>query len=339
MSARSGSTRKQTFVVLCVFAAPACAVAIEDPVANVEIAPTAGLGGALSGAAGLGGSAGVGGALGGGTGGTSGTGGGSAGRGGTSAGMGTTGGAGGSVSGTGGGAGVGGASAGTSALGGKGGKGGAGGTSGTSGASGKGGTSGTSGKGGAGGSGGTGTVGDGCAELSVPLNAANDKAHFTISLTGAADLSDPGTTISLRIYVEAGTGGRIFAYAQDSEFDFLAPATRPLLADQSGWVTLTWNIAAEPAAMSGMSKANVTRIGIEIQAAPSMTWSNPTVVYVDSITVDSTPALSFGFGMRSTVSTAMNQTTDPTGTTLWLNAGSTDTTATGTTLGWVDSCP
>lgn len=322
MSASRGWSRKQTFVVVSLFAAPACAMATEEPVTGIEIPSNAGLGGELAGTSGIGGS--TGGGSGGGVGGTGG-----AGKGGTNA-AGASGATSSAGSGTGGGgSGVGGAPGGTSSLGGKGG------------GAGQGGTTTTGGKGGTGGAGGASSEMSGCAELSVPLNAANDKAHFTISLTGAADLTDTGTTISLRVYVEAGTGGRIFAYAQDSEFDFLAPAamTRPLLAEQNGWVSLTWNIAAEPAAMSGMSKSSVTRIGIEIQAAPSMTWSNPTVVYVDSISVNSTPALSFGFGMRGTVSTATNQTTDPSGQTLWLNAGSTDTTAAGSTLRWVETCP
>jgi len=256
--------------------------------------------------------------------------------GGASAGMGAAGATGGAGNGAGG-AGAGGASAGTTALGGNAGGSGKGGAAATGGQAGAGGNAGTGGKAGTGGAGGT--EANGCAELSVPLNAADDKAHFTISLSDAADLSDPGTTISMRVYVEAGTGGRIFAYAQDSDYNFLGPADRPLLADQDEWVTLTWNVAAEPAGSSGIAKGSITRIGIEIQGAPSMSWSNPTVVYVDSISVNTTPALSFPFGTSGTVSTATNQTTDPSGQVLWLNAGSTDTTASGTTLDWVATCP
>ena len=147
-----------------------------------------------------------------------------------------------------------------------------------------------------------------------------------------------GTTISLRIYVQAGSGGRIFAYAQDSSFNFLGPANKPLLASQSGWVTLTWDVAAEPTVSPAITKTDVKRIGIEIQAAPSSSWSNPTVVFVDSISVN-TPNLSFPFGSSSTVSTATNVTSDQSGQVLWINNGSSDTTATGTALTWVATCP
>lgn len=179
--------------------------------------------------------------------------------------------------------------------------------------------------------------GMGCAKLSVPLNGANDKAHFVVSLRSPADLSAAGTTISLRVYVEAGAGGVILAYAQDSSFNFLGPATKPLLAEQSGWVTLAWDIGAEPAAQTGIMKRSVSRIGIEIKAAPSATWSDPTVVYVDSISVDA-PALSFPFGTMATVS-ATAQSSDVTGQVLWLNSGTSDTTATGSKLSWVATCP
>jgi hypothetical protein len=228
------------------------------------------------------------------------------------------------------------------AMGGKGGatSGGTGGNAGNGGSgAGSGGNGGSGGKGGTG-TGGSGTTANGCAELSVPLNGTMDKAHFTISLNSPADLGSPGTTMSLRIYVEDGEGGRIFPYAQDADYNFLGPATadRALLAEQQGWETITWNVAAEPAGTSGIDKSNITRIGIEIQAAGSTSWSNPTIVYVDSISVDD-PALSFGFGMSSSVSTATNQTTDPNSQVLWLNADSADTTATGSEASWVATCP
>jgi len=206
-----------------------------------------------------------------------------------------------------------------------------------------GGRSATGGRVGRGGSGmGTGAVagtgsGMGCAKLSVPMNAATDKAHFVVSLRSDADLSAPGTTISLRVHVEDGKGGVILPYAQDSAFNFLGPATKPLLAEQSGWVTLEWDIGAEPAAMSGIMKRSISRIGIELKAAPSATWSNPTVVYVDAISVN-TPALSFPFGTTGTVS-ATAQSSDVAGQVLWLNSGASDTTATGSKLSWVADCP
>jgi len=356
--------RRNAFALSSVLGALACAKAVDDPLENIEVPPIGGAGVATAGAmaaGAAGGAMGSGGATGGAGGvgaagqtaaGTAGMGAGGMGAGGVgaggvgAAGMGTagmglggagTGGAGKAGADTGGaGAAMGGAGqSNTSGSSGKGGASGATAGGGNGGAAGKGGTSGS---GGLAGSGGTNTTAEGCARLSVPLNGASDKAHFTISLTNVADLSDSGTTISMRIYVQAGSGGTIFPYAQDPDFNFLGQDDRPLLADQDGWVTLRWNIAAEPNVTPAIDKSNVRRIGIEINAAPSMNWSNPTVVFVDSISVNS-PALSFPFNTSGTVSTSTNQTSDPSSQVLWLNSDSSDTTASGTALSWVDTCP
>jgi len=355
----NGWSRKNALAVHSALWALACARAVEDPVEYIEAppigaagTPTAGAmatgsagaamggGGAIGGGGGAGGAGiagtGIGGAgmAGAGTAGAGRAGAGTAGAGMGGAGMAGAGAAGGNSGGAG--AATGGAGQGnTSGSSGTGGSSGATAGRGNGGAAGKGGASGS---GGLAGSGGTSTTADGCARLSVPLNGANDKAHFTISLTNVADLSDAGTTLSMRIYVQAGTGGTIFPYAQDPDFNFLGQDDRPLLADQDGWVTLRWNIAAEPNVTPAIDKSSVRRIGIEINAAPSMSWSAPTVVFVDSISVNS-PALSFPFNTSGTVSTATNQTSDPNSQVLWLNSDSSDTTASGTALSWVDTCP
>jgi hypothetical protein len=370
-----GGWPKRDALLLCsAFVMPACAIAIDDPVPEAALPPvgtggdaaagvtatagslnaggSAGMGGKGAGTAGAGkggmepSNAGMSGAGAGGAGGGR-AGAGGAGKGGTGMAGDDAGGAGGTTSGAGGSSsgkgGAGGSSSGKGgAGGGSSGKGGAGG-----GSSGKGGSAGsTAGTGGKGGNGSGGTTGgtggddeaEGCARLSVPLNGANDKAHFTISLSNAADLSDPGTTISMRIYVEDGSGGVIFAYAQDGDYNFLGPDDRPALEDQAGWVTLDFDIAAEPNANPPLDKSSVQRIGIEINAESSTDWSNPTIVFVDSISVSST-MLSFPFNTSSTVSTSTNQTSDPSSQVLWINADSSDTTASGTALSWVASCP
>jgi len=186
----------------------------------------------------------------------------------------------------------------------------------------------------AGGAGGANQTASGCAKLSVPLDATSDKAHFVITLASTADLS--GATISMRFYVQAGQGGAIFNYVQDSgTYHFLGvpEAKRQSLSGASGWSTVSWDVGAEPAsAGTGLVKTSIKSIGIEINAQPSSAWSNPTVVYVDSITVQS-PALSFTFDAASSVST--NNTTG----TLWLNSNSQDTTASGSAVTWQATCP
>lgn len=188
--------------------------------------------------------------------------------------------------------------------------------------------------GGTGGSGGAIQTATGCAKLLVPIDDTSDKSHFVITLASSADLS--GATISMRLYVQAGQGGTIFNYVQDSgTYHFLGvpAAKRQPLSSASGWTTLSWNVGAEPDADgTGIVKTSIKSIGIELNAQPSATWSNPTVVFVDSISVTS-PSLSFPFDAASSVST-----TNTNGA-LWLNGNSSDTTATGSAVSWQATCP
>jgi len=323
---------------------------------------TGGSGGASgSGAAGKGGNAGMpqvsgssGSAGNGGTGGTGGSGGRSTGgSAGTPDGGRTQGGAGGAGGGTGGGdmGGEGGEMGGEAGM-----SSGAGGTSGVGGVAGSGGQAG-GGMGGVAGGGMAGTAGTagggmagtggsavtGCAKLTVPLDANGDKTHFLISLSNNTDLSAAGTTISMHIYVQAGAAGSILSYVQEGSpnYRFLAQATHSLLKDQQGWVTLTWDVAAEPLGGSQISKAIIKRIGIEVLGAPDTSgWSASTVIYVDSISVNTPTPLSFPFATSDTVSSATNLNNDPTTTVLWLNSNSADTSTTPLTApSWVSACP
>ena len=132
-------------------------------------------------------------------------------------------------------------------------------------------------------------------------------------------------------------GGVISNYVQDTAFNVLHNSTVTPLKTVSGWQTLTWNIGAQGPGSSGIALTGVSRIGIEINASPDTSWSNPTLVYVDSITVSS-PALSFSFDTSGTV-TSTSSFLDVAGQVLWLNSNKVDTSATGVTLGWLASCP
>jgi len=201
------------------------------------------------------------------------------------------------------------------------------------------GAGGTIGGAGASGAGGVVQTASGCAKLSVPLDATSDKAHFLISLTSTADLS--GATLSMRVYVQAGQGGTIFNYVQDSgTYHFLGvpDAQRRSISSSSGWSTISWNVGAEPdSAGTGIVKTSIKNIGIELNAQPSSAWVNPTIVYVDSISVTN-PTLSFTFDATASVNPTPS-TTNAAGQALWLNSGTSDTTATGATLSWQATCP
>lgn len=189
---------------------------------------------------------------------------------------------------------------------------------------------------GAGGSGGAAVVtANGCASLSVPLTASTHKAHFVISLSSNTNFS--AASISLHVYVKAGMGGVIASYVQDSSFILLVNSKPTELNTVSGWQTLTWNVGAQGAGTTGINLSGVYRIGIEINAAPDTAWSNPTLVYIDSITVTS-PALSFSFDTSGTVNTTP-QNGDIGSQVMWENAYSGDTSASNVALGWLPSCP
>jgi hypothetical protein len=224
----------------------------------------------------------------------------------------------------------------TSGAGGNAATGGSAGNAGTGDAAGAGGSAGNAGTGGAAGAGAT---ANGCAKLSVPLASAADKAHFVISLTSPADLSQ--ATISMRVYVRAGSGGSIFNYVQDSgtyHFFGVPVAERAVLSNISGWSTVTWGVGAEAdSGATGIVKTSIKNIGIEVNAQPSSSWLNPTIIYIDSITI-TTPALSFTFDGSSSIYPTPT-TAAATGQALWTNSGATDTTAVGVTLGWQATCP
>ena len=137
----------------------------------------------------------------------------------------------------------------------------------------------------------------------------------------------------MRFYVEDGAAGSIVLYVQDPNFAFFA---RPVadISSFNGWSTITWDVAAQTTT-GNIQKNNVKRVGIEITASPIASgWSNPTVVYLDSVTVKTTP---FTFDTTSTVSTT-GSTTDQSNQVLWFNNGNTDSTAAGTVT-WQATCP
>jgi hypothetical protein len=174
------------------------------------------------------------------------------------------------------------------------------------------------------------------------MDDMNDRAHFVISLASVIDLNSMTTGIvSMRLYVQAGAAGTVFNYVQDSAFHYLGVTTnvRPALKNITGWQTLSFNVGAQPVGSTQINKSDIKRIGIEINAGPDTTgWSNPTIVYIDSVTV-MTPALSFPLDAAATVNTATNLTSDVTGQVMWMNSGSSDTTAAGSTLTWQMACP
>ena len=89
--------------------------------------------------------------------------------------------------------------------------------------------------------------------------------------------------------------------------------------------------------IDGLVITSIKNVGIELSAQPSSNWTNPTIVYIDSILV-TTPSLSFTLDATSSVYSTPT-TTSASGQALWLNSGTLDTTAVGASLSWQATCP
>ncbi len=230
------------------------------------------------------------------------------------------------------------ATGGTDATGGSGGSSGVGGASG-GGASGGGASGGGAGAGGSspgtGGSAGTGgsPPATGCAVLTTALDAEDDQAHFVVTLPADTDFTD--ATVSVRLHVSGATGGSLFMYVQQATYEFWGQEPQAL-SGFSGLTTIDWNVGEETT--TGVDKTLIRRIGIEINGDGSATWTDPTIVYLDSITVTQA-SLSFPFDGTGTVYTtpASSHSSD---TALWLNSATADTTALeGSSVAWSETCP
>ena len=166
------------------------------------------------------------------------------------------------------------------------------------------GSGGTLGQGGSTAAGGTTSAADptctGCARLSVPLATATDKANFVIILPAVKDFS--AATMTLRVYLQAGSGGQLKGYIQHSGSpDYLqlfqyAPVELKSLG--SGWHDIVWNIAAQT---SSYDKTIVGRIGVQITGQGSTNFTNPTVAYLDSISVSGVTVGPWAFDQSSSI--------------------------------------
>lgn len=250
------------------------------------------------------------------------------GHGGANGGAAATGGSSGGGTSTGGG-GVGGSRGGAAAAGGS-----SGGGTGGGGTGGSGGIAGKAGRGGSSGSGGSGSseVCSGCARLSVALASALDRARFIITMPSNTNFET--AVITLRVFRRAGTGGQLRSYLQHGGGPFgfaeLALGGRDL-ADLSGWVDLTFDLAP----VTDYDKTIVRRLGIEIVGTGASSWANPTVVYVDSVSITNTaldPSV-FAFDSANTV-VPTPRTSSPGDQRMWLNSGSGDTNV-AATLSWL----
>ncbi|KYF87281.1 hypothetical protein BE18_06905, partial [Sorangium cellulosum] len=165
---------------------------------------------------------------------------------------------------------------------------------------------GTGASGGAGGEGGGGTTDPsescpGCARLSVPLTSAGTATQFFIGFDEAIDLT--GAVVTFRVKAHTGTHGGLQPFVQNGGELFWANVgyTWNPVADLGEWTDLTIDVDALAPASPFFNPTQVKLLGLQITAGNTGPWANPTVIYVDSITVTkggSTSAARGAWGTR-----------------------------------------
>jgi hypothetical protein len=117
----------------------------------------------------------------------------------------------------------------------------------------------------------------GVAVLSVPLTGAAQTQRFANLFAMPADLK--GITLTVRAYAPGATSGTLLIYPSDTTSNFGPDVLKINLSSLSAkWMDLTIPIASKGA----FNAASVKQVNLEL-AAGQGPWSNPTVVYIDSI--------------------------------------------------------
>ncbi|WP_437969387.1 hypothetical protein WMF04_08845 [Sorangium sp. So ce260] len=148
----------------------------------------------------------------------------------------------------------------------------------------------SSGSGAGSGQGGGGTVDpgeqcSGCARLSVPLAGPRQATQFFIGFDEPVDLT--GTIVTFRVKTHSGTSGGLQPFVQNGADLFWANIgyTWNPVADLGEWTELTIDVDAAAAASPFFNRTVVSLLGLQVTAGDTGPWTNPTVIYVDSITV------------------------------------------------------
>jgi hypothetical protein len=122
----------------------------------------------------------------------------------------------------------------------------------------------------------------GCARIEVPLDTMDTGTQFQFDVA-ATDLTD--ATITYHVMAYAGSGGGLQPYVQNGAAQTYASCGFGWtnLADATGWTDLTLTVNTTNCTGAGWDPTQVVAIGIKISAGAAGPWTNPTIVYVDSI--------------------------------------------------------
>lgn len=134
----------------------------------------------------------------------------------------------------------------------------------------------------------------GCARLSVPLSEANTRTPYIIYLTGAnMGLDMSAASVTFRVSVYAGTNGAIQLFAQNPENLNYEQERNFISFNQiTGFQDLVLNLSNP--SNGNFDNTMVQAVGLEVHAGSTGPWTNPTIVYVDSIALSNAAELGLG---------------------------------------------
>ncbi|WP_437962418.1 hypothetical protein WME76_45030 (plasmid) [Sorangium sp. So ce119] len=109
--------------------------------------------------------------------------------------------------------------------------------------------------------------------------------QYFIEFAEPVDLT--GATVTFRVRNHAGTNGNVEPFVQNGGELMWANIgfTRNPVADLDEWTDLTIDVDALAATSANFNRTVVKFVGVQVTAGDVGPWTNPTVVYVDSITV------------------------------------------------------
>jgi hypothetical protein len=150
-----------------------------------------------------------------------------------------------------------------------------------------------------------------------------------IVLPSLADFRD--AVITYRVFKHAGSGGRLRPYVQHGGspdyYQLFKSAPEPLNATGE-WEDIVWNVSAEA---GSFDLSVVASIGLQVSGAGSSQWTNPTEIYLDSITVSSSSAGPWTFDSEESI--VSTTTTDASPNLIWCNGN--DSPVAGSSIDWV----
>jgi hypothetical protein len=133
--------------------------------------------------------------------------------------------------------------------------------------------------------------GSGCARLCIPLTAAEQKTLFRLTIP-PTDLTGATATFNACLYTETAraTMGWVQPYGQEAvnyQGHWGVYSFGSITGCSTGFTPMTF--AFSSGAMTTYYPSQVSYIGLELVAKAGGPWTNPTILYVDSVVITPGP--------------------------------------------------